>query len=654
MDASELRDLRRVKYAKIDAPVEDESPTRQSFDSEDLDEHDPLNGDAGTLRHQGSTGELRTRGNFNKRDADTSTTEQIISRTTRTCGWRQCSISALIFVVAVVLLFTAGGLWAYTKTMSRDGLSPPWYPTPRGGSDEKWRESYRKASDLVRQMTLVEKVNITTGTGWQMGMCVGNTGPVLRLKFPALCLQDGPLGLRFTHNTTAFPAGVTVGATWNKELMFQRGRAHGKEARLKGINVILGPSMGPLGRMPAGGRNWEGFGPDPVLQGIAAAQTIKGIQGEGCHGHGRSTLCSTNRSISGRRGSGNFRMPSRVTSMIGHCMRCMHGLSRSLSGQAWLRSCVRTIRSVSLVTNRESALIEVQVNSSYACQNSKLMNGILKDEMGFQGFIQSDWLAQRSGVAAAMAGLDMSMPGDGLRWANGNPLWGHELTRAVLNGSVPLERINDMVTRVVASWYQLDQDQWPLPPPDGDGGPNFSSWTNDTVGKIYEGSPSDTAKGVVNRFVNVRDESHQLLARRIAAEGTVLVKNDGSLLPLDRNGWKTHDAHAKQRRSKFRVGIFGEDAHLGRRALNRCPDQSCNEGTLASGWGSGASNFPYLVDPLTALKKAFRKDAVHVSEWPENKLPKHRGTLMDQDLCIVFANSDAGEGFLRWDGKHSG
>jgi beta-glucosidase len=63
--------------------------------------------------------------------------------------------------------------------------------------------------------------------------------------------------------------------------MYQRGKAHGEEARLKGVNVLLGPAMGPLGRMPAGGRNWEGFGSDPVLQGIAAAQTIKGIQDAG-------------------------------------------------------------------------------------------------------------------------------------------------------------------------------------------------------------------------------------------------------------------------------------------------------------------------------------------------------------------------------------
>lgn len=99
--------------------------------------------------------------------------------------------------------------------------------------------------------------------------------------FPSLCLQDGPLGIRFADLITAFPAGLTTGATWNKDLIYKRGRALGKEFRLKGANVMLGPAMGPLGKLPAGGRNWEGFGTDPVLQGIAAAATIRGIQDEG-------------------------------------------------------------------------------------------------------------------------------------------------------------------------------------------------------------------------------------------------------------------------------------------------------------------------------------------------------------------------------------
>jgi beta-glucosidase-like glycosyl hydrolase len=272
------------------------------------------------------------------------------------------------------------------------------------------------------------------------------------------------------------------------------------------------------------------------------------------------------------------------------------------------------------------------------------MNGILKDELGFQGFVQSDWLAQRSGVAAALAGLDMSMPGDGLKWADGDSLWGAQLTKAVLNGSVPVDRVDDMVTRIVAAWYQLGQDKW------SEEGPNFSSWTNDEIGKIYEGSPSDDTKGVVNKFVNAQgegDDFHGNLVRKVAAEGTVLVKNVGHLLPLNRDGWQEHE----KKTSKYRVGIFGEDARLSRDGINSCPDQSCNDGTLASGWGSGAVDYPYLIDPLSALRKAFNNESVYVTDWPENVLPREKEIIEDQDLCIVFANAHGGEGYLKWAGK---
>ena len=81
--------------------------------------------------------------------------------------------------------------------------------------------------------------------------------------------------------SSAFPAGVNVAATWNKGLAFARGQAMGAEHRGKGVDVQLGPVAGPLGRAPAGGRNWEGFSPDPVLTGIMMGQTVRGIQDSG-------------------------------------------------------------------------------------------------------------------------------------------------------------------------------------------------------------------------------------------------------------------------------------------------------------------------------------------------------------------------------------
>ncbi len=502
-----------------------------------------------------------------------------------------------------------------------------------------WQESYRKAEALVKKMSLVDKVNVTTGTGWAQDLCVGVTGAVPSVGFPSLCLQDGPLGIRFSDHITAFPSGITVGATWNRDLMYRKGRAHALEARLKGVNVLLGPAMGPLGRFPAGGRNWEAFGPDPVLQGVGSAYTIKGIQDEGVIATAKHFILNEQEHY---RRTTEWGLP--------------HALSVNIDD--------RTLHELYLWPFAESVKAGVasvmcsynMVNNSYACGNSKLMNGILKDELGFQGFVQSDWGAQPSGVGAALSGLDMSMPGDGLGWMDGDPLWGFRLSQAVLNGSLPIERLNDMVTRTVAAWYQLGQDdksKYPPPPPEGDGGPNFSSWTNEKIGRLHNASDDDTT-AVVNRFVNVQGEGkdfHGSLVREIGAEGTVLLKNEDNILPLSPQGPSTIKKDSGD--GKYHIGIFGEDAGPGR-GMNICPDRDCNQGTLASGWGSGAVDFPYLVPPSEALEKAFDSDAVELVTVLENKLPLHeRPTLLkEHDLCIVFANSDAGEGFTFWHGVH--
>lgn len=111
--------------------------------------------------------------------------------------------------------------------------------------------------------------------------CVGNTASVPRLGLKSLCLQDGPLGIRFSDYNSAFPVGITAAASWSRNLWYRRGKAMGSEANQKGISVLLGPALGPIGRAPAGGRNAEGFGPDPYLQGQATYQTVQGIQHSG-------------------------------------------------------------------------------------------------------------------------------------------------------------------------------------------------------------------------------------------------------------------------------------------------------------------------------------------------------------------------------------
>lgn len=168
------------------------------------------------------------------------------------------------------------------RQTSELAYSPPFYPSPWMDPEaEGWEDAYAQAKDIVSQMTILEKVNLTTGVGWQGEACVGNTGSVPRLGVRALCLQDSPLGVRFADWVSVFPSGQTTAATWDRSLMYQRGLAMGQEQKDKGIDVLLGPVAGPLGRTPAGGRNWEGFSVDPVLTGVGMAETIKGIQDAG-------------------------------------------------------------------------------------------------------------------------------------------------------------------------------------------------------------------------------------------------------------------------------------------------------------------------------------------------------------------------------------
>lgn len=124
-----------------------------------------------------------------------------------------------------------------------------------------------------------------------------------------------------------------------------------------------------------------------------------------------------------------------------------------------------------------------RINQTQACENSKILNGLIKHELDFQGPIISDWAAALNGMQTALAGMDMNMPGfraygQGAQ-DEGNPAiarngwWGANLIDMVKNGTVPEWRVDDMVTRTIAAWYKLGQDQ-------GYPDINFSQLTQDT------------------------------------------------------------------------------------------------------------------------------------------------------------------------------
>jgi beta-glucosidase-like glycosyl hydrolase len=268
-----------------------------------------------------------------------------------------------------------------------------------------------------------------------------------------------------------------------------------------------------------------------------------------------------------------------------------------------------------------------QVNSSYSCQNSKVLNNLLKNELGFQGFVMSDWQAQHTGAASALAGLDMTMPGDTV-FSSGYSFWGSNLTLAVLNGTVPEWRVDDMATRIMAAFFKVGMtvNQPPI---------NFDSWTLNTYGPLHASVGSDIQQ--VNFHVDVRGD-HATLIRNIGARGTVLLKNSNNALPLNK--------------PKF-VAVIGEDAGPNVLGPNGCSDRGCDNGTLGMAWGSGSANFPYLVTPDTALQNQALADGSRYESVLDNYATGQISSLVSQDdvTAIVFVNADSGEGYISVDGN---
>ncbi|EGX89658.1 beta-glucosidase 2 precursor [Cordyceps militaris CM01] len=509
---------------------------------------------------------------------------------------------------ALILIFLLGGPAGADNTVSAYD-STPYYPAPYGGWVVEWRESYKKAKRLVDSMTLAEKTNITGGTGVFMGKsrrCNGNTGSALRVGFPMLCLEDGASGIRQADHVTAFPGGITAGATFDKTLLYRRGVALGQEARGKGVHILLGPTVGPIGRKPKGGRNWEGFGADPALQAVGARLTIRGIQEQG--------------------------VIATIKHLVGNeqeMYRMYHPFQQAYSANID----DRTLHELYLWPFAEAVHAGVgaamtaynAVNGSACSQHPNLINGILKDELGFQGFVMSDWLGHMSGVDSALAGLDMDMPGDKQVPLLGYSYWMFELTRSVLNGSVPMTRLNDMATRIVAAWYHMGQDQdFPAT--------NFHYNTRDTRGMLYPAAFPESPVGVVNDNIDVRGD-HDVVARQVAQDAITLLKNDGPLLPLS---------------EEQSITVFGTDAAKNPDGPNACSDRNCNKGTLGQGWGSGTVDYMYLDDPIGALRARVPNVTLHNTDSMPRSLP----TPADSDVAIVFINSDSGENTYTVEGNH--
>jgi beta-glucosidase len=266
-----------------------------------------------------------------------------------------------------------------------------------------------------------------------------------------------------------------------------------------------------------------------------------------------------------------------------------------------------------------------RINGSYGCENSKALNGLLKTELGFQGYVMSDWGGTHSGVPGIKAGQDMDMPG-GLgpygMIATGNSHFGGNITAAVNNGTLAESRLDDMIVRIMTPYYALGQDHdFPTVDPSSADLNTFSPRSTWLTEFNLTGPSSRDVRG-----------GHAALIREQGAAAIVLLKNENKALPL---------------KAPMSIAVFGNDA--GEDTMGSYSTSNFEYGTLGAGGGSGTGRFTYLVSPLEAIKARAAQDKALVQSWLNNTLIATTDVTTlwvpkAPDVCLVFLKTWAEEG----------
>jgi beta-glucosidase len=349
--------------------------------------------------------------------------------------------------------------------------------------DERARITEQKMTDDERFSLIISLMGAVPSIGMPRdkripeavkNMSAGYTPGIPRLGIPALQSSDASMGVTNPgyrpddKGATAFPASIAVGSSFNPQLARDGGAAIGREARIRGFNVMLAGGIN-LARDPRNGRNFEYYSEDPWVSAVLGAEAVNGIQSEG------------------------------VISTLKH-----YTLNNNETNRHWLDAIVDP------AAHRESDLLTFQIaiersqpgsimsgynkiNGEYASGNHHLLNEVLKGSWGYRGYVMSDWGAVPE-WEYALKGLDQEsgIQMDVRQW--GAEAFTDRLRKAYAEGKLPKERLSDMVRRILRSAYAIGIDKWgPAPAVD--------------MGK------------------------HNGIALEIARQGIVLLKNDG-VLPL--------------------------------------------------------------------------------------------------------------------------
>ncbi|MGX5682850.1 glycoside hydrolase family 3 protein, partial [Schumannella luteola] len=269
--------------------------------------------------------------------------------------------------------------------------------------------------ELLAQLTLEEKVQLVTGRDFW------TTVPIEKIGLRSMVLSDGPAGVRGPvwderDPSLNLPNATSLAASWDAALAYRYGGVSASEARRKGVDVVLGPTIN-LHRSPFGGRTFEAFSEDPELTAVLGAAYVRGLQDNGVAATPKHYVANDSE-------TDRFTVDVELDDRTLRELYLLPFERAVVEARAW--AIMSSYNSVHGVTLTENELLETPLNS----------------EWGFDGVVVSDWTAVRS-VASASASQDLAMPGpDGA--------WGDALLAAIRDGRVAEADLDRKVLRLLA------------------------------------------------------------------------------------------------------------------------------------------------------------------------------------------------------------
>jgi beta-glucosidase len=283
------------------------------------------------------------------------------------------------------------------------------------GEDDAVLTATDRVAQLLEQLTVDERARLTAGEDTWHLPAIPSAG-LGRLK-----MSDGPSGVRgesfAIHRSLSFPCGMAVGSTWDAELTGRYGAALAAEAKVKGVHVLLGPTV-CIPRVALGGRTFESFSEDPLLTSRLTVAYVRSVQEHG-------VACCVKHFACNDQEHERFTISAEVSE---RALREIH----LPAFEAAVREA--EVWAVMSAYNR--------INGTHCGEHEWLLTSVLKQEWGFDGAVISDWHGTHSTVDAANAGLDVEMPGPAQHL-------GRRLAEAVRAGAVEGAVLDDHCERVL-------------------------------------------------------------------------------------------------------------------------------------------------------------------------------------------------------------